>query len=116
MRALWIVGGLHYLVGSALLFLTLHPLRDRLDSHALHLVLVMSAFQAVQGLGIMVAARRAPLAAALIAAGVAASASMLYFIAFTGRHPFDPAVPIGGAVAFAGWALLLFARRERQSD
>lgn len=116
MRALWIVGGLHFLVGSALLFLTLHPLRDRLDAHALHLVVVMASFQALQGLVVMVGSARAPIAGALIAAGVAVSAAMLYVIAFTGLHPFDPAVPAGGAVAFIGWALLLAARPDMRSN
>ena len=32
MRWAWIVGGLHGLIGSAILFLTLHPLRDALDA------------------------------------------------------------------------------------
>lgn len=112
-RVLWIWGVLHFLVGSAILLLTLHPLRDALDSHALHLVVVMSVYQALQGLAIMALAGGGGLkrlAALLIALGVTVSAAMLYVIAFTGRHPFDPAVPGGGAIALIGWVLLLFAR------
>lgn len=112
-RALWIWGALHFLIGSAILFLTLHPLRDALDAHALHLAVVMSAFQSVQGIAVMALSKSGGLksvAALLIAAGVTASAAVLYVIAFIGRHLFDPAVPAGGAVAFIGWTLLLFAR------
>ncbi len=111
-RALWIWGTLHFLVGSAILFLTVHPLRDALDAHALDITVIMSAYQAVQGLAVMALAGSAGLkriAALLIAVGVTLSAGILYIIAFTGTHPFDPAVPGGGALALIGWALLLFA-------
>lgn len=111
-RALWVWGTLHFLIGSAMLFLTLHPLRDALSPNALHLVIVLSAYQAIQGLGVMALSgaegRGKRIAATLMAAGVTASAGMIYVIAFTEQHPFDPAVPFGGAVAFAGWSLLLF--------
>lgn len=113
MRALWIWGTLHFLVGSSILFLTLHPLRDALEAPALHLAIVMSAYQSVQGIAIMALAGSDGLkrtAALLIAAGVTLSAAILYVIAFTGRHPFDLAVPAGGAIAMLGWVLLLFAR------
>lgn len=118
MRALWIWGTLNFLIGSSILFLTLHPLRDALDTHALHLAVVMSAYQSVQGLAIMGLAYMTlwhpggliRVASWLMAAGVTASAATLYLIAFTGRHVFDPAVPLGGALALIGWALLLGTR------
>lgn len=112
-RALWIFGALHFMTGSSILFLTLHPLRDALDAHALHLVVIMSAYEALQGLAVMALAGSGGLkrlSALFIATGVTLSAAMLYLIAFVGAHPFDPAVPVGGAIAFVGWSLLLFAR------
>ena len=71
MRALWSLGSLHFLIGSAILFLTLHPLRDALDAHALHLAMVMAAFQALQGLAVMLLSRGGGVArlAALLIAG-----------------------------------------------
>jgi uncharacterized membrane protein YgdD (TMEM256/DUF423 family) len=113
MRALWIFGTLHFLIGSLVLFLTLHPLRDALDAHALDLVIVISAYQAVQGLAVMALAGSdglKRLAAMLMAVGAALSAAMIYIIAFTGTHPFDLAVPAGGFISLLGWAALLFAR------
>ena len=109
MRWAWIMGGLHGLVGSTILFATLHPLRDMLDAHALELARVGSATEAVQGIALLVLSRAAagPWAAALIAAGTTAWTAMLYFIIFTGRHPFDELVPIGGMVMTAGWLTLL---------
>ena len=114
MRLAWIAGVGHALVGGAILFLTLHPLRDALDAHALNLARV--AFEALQGIILMVvaAATRARLAAAAIAVGVTISAAMLYFIVFTGLQPAAIVlVPIGGGIALLGVAGLLFVRPNR---
>jgi len=116
MRLAWIAGVGHALVGGAILFLTLHPLRDALDAHALDLARVGSAFEALQGIILMVvaAATRARLAAAAIAVGVTISAAMLYFIVFTGLQPAAIVlVPIGGGIALLGVAGLLFVRPNR---
>lgn len=113
MRFAWIAGILHGFIGTAILFLTLHPLRDALDAHALDLAKVGGAWQAMQGLVLLVVATatRARLPAMLIAAGTALSAAMLYFITFTGqRPPVIVLVPIGGAIVMVGWIGLLFAK------
>lgn len=115
MRFAWIAGVIHGLIGSAIFFLTLHPLRDLLDADALDLAKIGGAWQAMQGIVLMIvatatAARRA---AFLIAVGTAISAAMLYFIVFTGqRPPTIVLVPIGGAIAMAGWFGLLFAKSK----
>lgn len=108
----WHAGVAHVLIGQLLMFLTLHPLRDALDPQALALVQVMSAVQTGNGLALMLLARRTGslIAPALIALGTLASAVMIWIIAFTGAHPFDPLVPIGGLAMTAGWIKLLFER------
>lgn len=113
MRIIWIFGVVHGLIGTTVLFLTLHPLRDALDPHALDLAKVGGAWQAAQGLVLMVAASatRARVASLLIAAGTAVSSAMLYFIIFTGeRPPIIVLVPIGGTIAMVGWVGLLAAK------
>jgi uncharacterized membrane protein YgdD (TMEM256/DUF423 family) len=113
MRAIWIFGVLHGLIGTAIFFLTLHPLRDALDAHALELARTGGAWQAMQGLVLMIAANatRARIAGALIAGGTALSCAMLYYITFTGlRPPIIVLVPIGGSIAMLGWIGLLAAR------
>lgn len=117
MRFAWIAGALHGFVGTTIFFLTLHPLRDALDAHALELAQTGGAWQAMQGLVLMIAAfaTRARVSAALIAGGAAISCAMLYFIIFTGmRPPIIILVPIGGAIAMAGWIGLIAAKlRDR---
>lgn len=115
MRFAWIAGVLHGLVGTSIFFLTLHPLRDALDAHSLELAKVSGAWQAMQGLVLMIAAMatRARISAALIAGGTALSCAMLYFIIFTGlRPPVIVLAPIGGSIAMIGW-LGLFAAKLR---
>ncbi|HXI88289.1 MAG TPA: DUF423 domain-containing protein [Parvularculaceae bacterium] len=109
MRWAWIVGGLHALIGWTLIFGTLHPLHDALDEHGLRLVTIGAAHQAIQGLTLLVIAQTstARIAAALIAIGTALSCGMLYWMAFTGGHPFDAVVPVGGVITFLGWIALL---------
>ncbi|MEZ5922710.1 MAG: hypothetical protein R3C60_15365 [Parvularculaceae bacterium] len=82
MRFAWIVGVLHALIGGAIFFMTLHPLRDALDAHALELAKVGGAWQALQGLVLMIASigTRARISSALIAGGTALSMAMLYYI------------------------------------
>ncbi len=113
MRFAWIAGVLHAFVGTALFFLTLHPLRDALDAHALDLMKVGSGWQAMNGLALMIlaASTAARIPAMLIAGGVAISAAMLYFLIFTGTQPaIMVLVPIGGAISMIGWIWLLFVR------
>lgn len=110
MRIAWIAGVFHGLVGSTIFFLTLHPLRDALDAHSLELAKIAGAWQALQGLALMIVAvsTRAKIASALLAGGTAVSCAMLYFKIFTGLQP--PAIivaPIGGSVAIIGWIVLL---------
>ncbi|MEK7266322.1 MAG: DUF423 domain-containing protein [Pseudomonadota bacterium] len=115
MRFAWIAGVFHGLVGTAIFFLTLHPLRDALDAHALDLAQTAGAWQAMQGLVLMIVAfaTRARVSAALIAGGTFLSCAMLYFIIFTGlRPPIIVLAPIGGAIAMIGW-LGLFAAKLR---
>ncbi|MBL9096784.1 MAG: DUF423 domain-containing protein [Alphaproteobacteria bacterium] len=109
MRWAWIVGGLHGLVGSAILFLSFHPLRDMLDAPALELARAGSALQAIQGLTLMLlaGASQSQWAAILIAAGTTAWTAMLYTIIFTGQHPLDEVVPIGGMIMLIGWLALI---------
>ncbi len=109
MNWIWRAGLAHILIGSAILFGTLHPLRDMLEPADLHLAIVGSALQAMQGLGLLIVSQlsKTRWPAALIAVGAACYASMLYVIIFTGLHPFDPLVPVGGAVMLAGWIMLL---------
>jgi len=117
MRFAWIAGVLHGFIGTAIFFLTLHPLRDALDAHALELAKTGGAWQAMQGLVLMIAAfaTRARISAALIACGTAISAAMLYFIIFTGQQPpIIVLVPIGGSIAMLGWIGLVITRlREK---
>lgn len=110
MRWSWIVGAAHGLVGSAILFGTLHPLRDMLDAHALELIRVASAIEIAQGLLLLILARipRSTIPAALVAFGTTIWTAMIYIIVFTGQHPFDMAVPGGGAIMLLGWVALLF--------
>lgn len=111
MRLAWIAGVLHGLVGSVLFFATLHPLRDALDAHALELAKIGGAWQAMQGLALMIvaAATTARIPALLISIGTALSCAMLYYIVFTGTQPPVIAlVPIGGAIGVAGWVSLLW--------
>jgi uncharacterized membrane protein YgdD (TMEM256/DUF423 family) len=109
-RIVWAFGVLHALIGSAVLFGLFHPLRDMLDAHAADLALKGSTLQAIQGIAILVLAARAPVATAVIAAGVTVWSAMLYMIVFTGQHPFDAAVPSGGAIMLLGWLALLVAK------
>ncbi len=117
MRFAWFAGVLHALIGSTLLFLTLHPLRDALAGPELELIKVGGAWQALQGLALMAVAMmtRARIAALLMAGGTAIAMMMLCYIAFTGDRPATiVAVPIGGGVAILGWIALLFARPARR--
>ena len=113
MRWAWVFGILHGLVGTAIFFMTLHPLRDALDAHALELAKVGGAWQGFQGIVLMIVAAttRARIAALLIAVGTAISIGMLYFIIFSGlQPPLIVLVPIGGAIALLGWLALLGAK------
>jgi uncharacterized membrane protein YgdD (TMEM256/DUF423 family) len=118
MRFIWILGVAHALIGGAIYFLTLHPLRDALDAHSLDLCRVGSSWQALQGLALMIAAAfvKARVGPLLIAVGTAISMVMLYFIIFTGEQPpIVVLVPIGGAISFIGWLTLLAARPARSA-
>lgn len=110
----WIarVGAAHALIGLTVLFLTLHPLRDALDAHALALVQTMTAIEAISGVALLALAPRFTgwLVPGLIAGGVAASTAMIFLIAFTGLHPFDPMVPLGGLAMIAGWIMVLIGK------
>lgn len=117
MRLAWIAGVFHALVGSTLLFLTLHPLRDALAPPELELLKVGASWQAFQGLALMVvaAATKARAAAALMAIGPVISMAMLGYIVSTGdRPPMIVAVPIGGGVTILGWIALLFVSPGRR--
>lgn len=110
-RLIWIAGALHGLAGSAIFFLTLHPLRDALDAHALALVQVTSALQAIQGVALLVLAQTSlRIPAALIALGTLVFAAMIYIIAFLDMAPFPYAVPGGGLIMALGWLWLAFVR------
>jgi uncharacterized membrane protein YgdD (TMEM256/DUF423 family) len=102
-------GVAHALIGQTLLFLSIHPLRELLDAHALAMVQTMSAVQIGNGLALMLLARSdgGRLAPLLIALGTLASAAMIWIIAFTGTHPFDLIVPIGGLAMIVGWVMVL---------
>lgn len=110
-RSIWTFGALHALVGSAILFLTIHPLRAALEPRDLEVVIVGSALQAVQGVALMVLSLRAGggWGALLIALGTALWTGMLYFIAFTSMHPLDPVVPAGGMLMLVGWIMIVLA-------
>ena len=113
MRFAWIAGTLHGLIGGAMFFATLHPLRDALDAHSLELAKIAGAWEAMQGIVLMITAiaTNARIAAALIAAGTALSSAMLYYIIFTGlRPPIIVLVPIGGALTLVGWIGLIFSK------
>lgn len=117
MRLAWIAGVFHALMGSTLLFLTLHPLRDALAAPELDLIKTGSAWQAFHGIALMAVAiaTKARIAAFLMAAGPAISVAMLCYIAFTGdRPPVIVAVPVGGGIAVLGWIALLFSAPERR--
>lgn len=105
-------GAAHSFIGIALLFLTMHPLRDALEAAPLELIKIMSAVQALNGIALLALWPRlaGKLAPALIAGGVAASALMIWIIAFTGMHPFDLMVPLGGLAMMIGWLLLLLGK------
>jgi uncharacterized membrane protein YgdD (TMEM256/DUF423 family) len=117
MRFAWIAGVLHALAGTTLLFLSLHPLRDALADPELQLIKTGAAWQALQGLALMIVAvaTRARIAAMLMAMGALISMSMICYIAFTGdRPPIIVAVPIGGGVAILGWIALVFSGPEKR--
>lgn len=109
MRWTWVVGGLHGLIGTTILFLTLHPLRDALDAQALELARVGSAVEAVQGVVLLVIARAVGMqwAAILIAAGTTVWTAMLYYVVFANQHPADVVIPIGGLIMMLGWLALI---------
>jgi hypothetical protein len=112
MRWVWSAGGLHALIGTTIIFLTLHPWRGARDAHALALCRVGSAGQTFQGLALMIAgaATRMRLAPGLIAAGTAVAAAVISHNVFTGgQPPWIVAVPIGGSIATLGW-------RERRAQ
>lgn len=113
MNWIWRVGLAHILIGSTILFGSLHPLRELLDAHELHLAIVGSALQAIQGLGLAFLSQfpQTKWPSLVIALGTACYTLMLYLIIFTGLHPFDPLVPIGGAGMFVGWLMLLVTPR-----
>ncbi len=116
MRAIWIAGVVHALLGGGMLFMTLHPLQDALDPHALDLVKVASAWQTLQGLTLMLLAgvTNARWQGALIAGGTLVACAMLYFVIFTGlRPPLMVVAPIGGAISWLGWIGLLFVRPQK---
>jgi uncharacterized membrane protein YgdD (TMEM256/DUF423 family) len=114
----WRAGITHTLVGSTILFGSLHPLRDLLDAHELHLAVVGSSLQAIQGVALLMLAQfsKARWPAMLIAGGTAGYSLMLYVIIFTGMHPFDPLVPAGGSVMLLGWLILLVSPRPDSSQ
>lgn len=105
-------GALHALIGQALLFFSIHPLREVLDAPSLAMVQTMSAVQIGNGLTLMLLARTrgGELAPLLIALGTLASALMIWIIAFTGTHPFDLMVPLGGLTMLLGWGMVAFGR------
>lgn len=110
MRWAWIMGGLHGLVGSAILFGSLHPLREILTAEMLELARVGSALEIAQGVALLVLARaQTQIAAGLIAAGTTIWCAMFYFIVFTNQHPLDVVIPAGGAVMLIGWLVLVFS-------
>lgn len=108
----WRIGALHAFVGIAILFLTLHPLRDALDQHRLVLAQTGSAVQALSGIGLLWLCSRpqSRVAAWLIAAGTTVFTAMLYLLVFVGDQPLEAMVPVGGMIMLAGWAKLLFER------
>ena len=117
MRFAWTAGVLHALLGSTLLFLTLHPLRDALAGPELELIKVGATWQGLQGLALMAVATmtNARRAASLMAAGPAISMAMICYIAFTGDRPAAiVAVPAGGAITALGWLALLVTRIDRR--
>jgi hypothetical protein len=79
MRWAWIVGGLHGFAGSAILFGSLHPLREILSPEALNLAQLGSALEIGQAVTLLVLAR----AQVQIAAG--------------------------GAIMLIGWIVLIFS-------
>jgi len=105
----WLGGGLHAVLGTTILFLCLHPLRDALEPAVLDLVKTTSAWEALTGLALLILAGRSGFrkAAALLFTGAAMSSGMIYFLSFTGHHPFDPLVPMGGLVTLIGWIALI---------
>lgn len=112
MKFAWRAGVAHLVIGGFILFLTMHPLKEALDENALGLVRVGGAWQALNGLVLMIAAvaTRARLGAALAMA-------MLYFIIFTGLRPaIIVLVPIGRTIATLGWASLAFAAISLRKD
>ncbi|MFZ9396660.1 MAG: hypothetical protein ACO25F_11440 [Erythrobacter sp.] len=104
-KAAWIFGLIHVFVGTAILFGSLHPIRDMLDDQAFELCRGMATLQTLNGLGLLILSGHAAYSrpGLLIAGGTTVSAVMAYWIAFTGTHPLDLAVPLGGALVLAGW-------------
>lgn len=117
-RWIWISGGLHALIGSAIVFFSIHPLRAHLSSDLLELALIVSTLQAIQGIALLVLSGQPGTGwpAILIASGTACFSAMLYFIIFTGTHPLDALVPVGGVAMLIGWVLLLFTKPRASDD
>lgn len=112
-----LLGAFHGFLGTSLLFLSLHPLRDALDTHSLELLRVGSALQATLAIAVMYFASLSIFewGARVIAVGTTLWTAMLYWIIFTGTHPFDLMVPIGGVVMMIGWLMILVAAARKIS-
>ena len=88
-----------------------------LDEHALELARIGSPLEAIQGVALLVLARAASTqwAAILIALGTTLWSAMLYVMIFTGQHPLDEVVPLGGTIMTIGWLILLLTPPKPQA-
>lgn len=113
-----ILGAIHGLLGSSLLFLSLHPLRDALDAHSLELLRVGATLEAIQGGLCLLLYTQIDyrLGTRLIASGTSLWCSMLYWIVFVRTHPLDIVVPIGGLIMMLGWVAMVITTVRRQFE
>jgi uncharacterized membrane protein YgdD (TMEM256/DUF423 family) len=114
MRVVSVVAALSGLIALTMLVAAAHPLRDALapvDLDRIELAAFVQLGAACAGLAISNRTGRLnTIAGALILAGAALFAGVLYAISLLHSQSFAILAPVGGSTLIVGWAVLVFAR------